>query len=98
MSLVLANIDADFRKPYVLNGFENVGSTETMVLGRHKSQNVGFIRFSMCRNVTISDFPLKRPERPHRHKKSMLLDNKTAPFSKQAFPAQAEILRNATLS
>ena len=57
MSLVLANIDADFRKPYVLNGFENVGSTETMVLGRHKSQNVGFIRFSMCKNLTISDFP-----------------------------------------
>ena len=98
MSLVLANIDADFRKPYVLNGFENVGSTETMVLGRHKSQNGGFIRFSKCRNLTISDFPLERPERPRRHKKSMLLDNKTAPFSKQAFPAQAEILRNATLS
>ena len=45
MSLVLANIDADFRKPYVLNGFENVGSTETMVVGRHKSQNVGCIMF-----------------------------------------------------
>ena len=97
MSLVPANNDADCRKPYVLNGFENVGSTETMVLGRHKSHNVGFIKFSMCRNVTISDFPLKRPERPHRHKKSMLLDNKTAPFSKQTFPAQAEILRSATL-
>ena len=45
MSLALANIDADFRKPYVLNGFENVGSTETMVLGRQKSQNVGFISY-----------------------------------------------------
>ena len=98
MSLVIANSDADFRKPYVLHAFEHVGSTETMVLGRHKSQNVSFIRFSMCRNVTISDFPLERPERPPRHKKSMLLDYKTAPFSKQAFPAQAEILRNATLS
>ena len=57
MSLVIANIDGDFRKPYVLHGFENVGSTETMVLGRHKSQNVGFIRFSICRDLTISDFP-----------------------------------------
>ena len=73
MSLVLANIDADFRKPYVLNGFEHVGSTEIMVIGRHKSQNVGFIRFPMCRDLTIPDFPLERPERPPRHKKSMLL-------------------------
>ena len=77
MSLVRANIDADFRKPYVLHGFENVGSTETIVLGRHKSQNVGFIKFYKCRNLTISDFPLERPERPPGHKKSMLLDNKT---------------------
>ena len=98
MSLVLANIDADFRKPYVVNGLGHVGSTETMVLGMHKSQNVGVLKISMCRNLTISDFPLERPERPPRHKKSMLLDNKTTPFSKQAFPAQAEILRNATLS
>ena len=98
MPLVLANIDADVREPYVFNGFENVGSTETMVFGRHKSQNVGFRRFSMCKNLTIPDFPLERPERPPRHKKSMLLVTKTAPFSKQTFPAQAEILRNATLS
>ena len=98
MSLVIANIDGDFHKPYVLHCFENAGSAETMVLERHKSQNVGFRRFSMCKNLTISDFPLERPERPPRHKKSMLLNNKTAPFSKQAFPAQAEILRNAILS
>ena len=28
MSLVLANIDADFQITYVFNGFENVGSTK----------------------------------------------------------------------
>ena len=62
MSLVLANIDANFREPYVLHGFENVGSTETMVLGRHKSQNVGFRRFLITRIVSFSTFRFSAPD------------------------------------
>ena len=85
MSLVLANSDADFRKPYVLNGFENVGSTETMVLGRHKSQNVGFRRFSISTIPIIFDFSLWRPERSPEHKKSMLLDKKKQPSGNKLF-------------
>ena len=69
MSLVLANIDADFRKPYVLNGFENVGSTETMVVGRHKSQNVGFRRFSITRIVSFLAFRLSAPDGRPKDKK-----------------------------
>ena len=33
MSLVLANIDADFQITHVFNGCENVGSTETILSG-----------------------------------------------------------------
>ena len=97
MSLVLANIDSDFQIIYVLNGFENVGSTKTMVSGTQVSQNVGFRRFSTCKNLVIFAFSLERPERPPGHKKSMLLDKKTKPLSNLSFSGQAEILRNTTL-
>ena len=97
MSTVQANIDADFQINYVFNGIENVGSTKTMVSGTQCSQNVDFRQFSVCKNLIIFDFPLERPERPPRHKKSMLLHNKTQPFSNYTFPGQAEILRNTTL-
>ena len=73
MSLVLDNIFADFRKPYVLNGFENVGSTETMVFGRHKSQNVSFRMISITRIVSLSTFRLSAPNGRPKDKKSMLL-------------------------
>ena len=97
MSLVLANIDSDFQITYVFNGSDNVGSTETMVSGTQVSQNDGFRRFSTCNNLVIFDFSLERPERPPGHKKSMLLDKKTPPFSNWTFSGQAEILRNVTL-
>ena len=97
MSLVLANIDTDFQITYVFNGSENVGSTKTMVSGTQVSQNVGFRRFTTCKNLVILDFSLERPERPPGHKKSMLLDKKTKPFSNCTFSCQAEISRNVTL-
>ena len=97
MSTVQANIDADFQIIYVFTGFEHVGSTKTMVSGTQVSQNVGFRRFPTCKNLSIFDFPLALPERPPGHKKSMLLDNKTQPFSNYSFSMQAEILRNTIL-
>ena len=97
MSLVLANIDSDFQITYVVNGFENVGSTKTMLSGTRMSQNIDFRRLSICNNLIIFDFPLARPERPPGHKKSMLLDNKTQPFSNYSFSMEAEILRNTIL-
>ena len=97
MSLVLANIDSDFQITYVCNGFENVGSTKTMLSGTQMYQNVGFRMFSICNNLIIFDFPLARPERPPGHKKSILSDNKTQPFSNYSFSMHAEILRNTIL-
>ena len=47
MSMVPANIDADFQITYVFNGIENVGSTETILSGTQGSQNVGFRMFSI---------------------------------------------------
>ena len=97
MSLVLTNIDSDFQITYVLCGFENVGSTKTMVSGTQVSQNVGLRMFSTCKNLVTFDFSLERLERPPGHKKSRLLDKKTRPFSNLTFSDQAEILRNTTL-
>ena len=48
MSLVLANVDADFQITYVVNGFETVGSTETILSGTQVSQNVCFRRFAFA--------------------------------------------------
>ena len=39
--MVLANIDADFRRPYVFHGFGNVNLINIMVSGVQKFQNVG---------------------------------------------------------
>ena len=61
MSLVLANIDADFQITYVFNGFENVGSTETILSGTQVSQNVGFRRFSFARILSFSTFRWSAP-------------------------------------
>ena len=61
MSLVLANIDSDFQITYVFTGFENVGSTTTMLSGKHMSQNVGFIRFSFAIILSFSTFRLRGP-------------------------------------
>ena len=47
MSLVLTNIDADFQITYVVNGFENVRSTKTMVSATQMSQNVGLTTFTL---------------------------------------------------
>ena len=61
MSLVLANIDADFQITYVFNGFEHVGSTETILSGTQVSQNVGFRRFSFAIILSFSTFRLRGP-------------------------------------
>ena len=97
MSLVLANIDYDFQITYVFIGFEHVGSTKTMVSGTQVSQNVGFRRFPSCKNLSILDFPLARPERPPGHKKSMLLDNRTQPILNYRLSVPAETFRNTIL-
>ena len=97
MSLVLAKNGPDLQIIYVFNGLENVGSTQTMVSGTQVSQNVGFTRFSTCKNLVMFDFSLGRPERPPGHKKSTLSDKKTTPLSNLTFSGQAEILRNTTL-
>ena len=47
MLLVLVNIDADFREPYVFHCFGNVNGINTMVAGVHMAQNDGFRRFSV---------------------------------------------------
>ena len=85
MSLVLANIDATFRKPYVFHGFGNVGSTKTMLLRTQECQNLGFRRFSISTIPIIFDFSLWRPERSPEHKKSMLLDKKKQPSGNKLF-------------
>ena len=61
MSLVLANIDADIQITYVFNGFENVGSTETILSGTQGSQNVGFRTFSFARILSFSTLRLRGP-------------------------------------
>ena len=61
MSMVLANIDSDFEITNVFNGFQHVGSTKTMLSATQVSQNVGFRRFSTCKNLVIFDFSLSGP-------------------------------------
>ena len=61
MSLVLANIDSDFQITYVFNGFENVGSTKTILSATQVSQNVGFRRFSFAIILSFSTFRLRGP-------------------------------------
>ena len=61
MSMVLANIDTDVQITYVFNGFENVGSTETILSGTQMSQNVDFRSFSFARILSFSTFRWNAP-------------------------------------
>ena len=97
MSLVLANIDADFQITYVFNGSENVGSTETILSRTQMSQNVDFRSFSFAR---ILSFPTVRWGAPIGRldkRNQCFLDNKTQPFSNYSFPTHAGIVRNTIL-
>ena len=70
MSQVPADIDADFQITYVFNGFENVGSTETILSGTQMFQNVDFISFSFAIILSFSAFrwnaPSGRPDTRNR--------------------------------